>query len=122
MALPEMLQHVFGAIRPELGGALCIAGALLALIGTVGVLRFPDYYTRMHAAGVTDTSAVTLFVLGMALLSPHWLILIKLAVLWLLLFMTGPTASHAVANGAHTAKLQPLIGRQARGEQEEEDA
>ncbi|MEE9380684.1 MAG: monovalent cation/H(+) antiporter subunit G [Hyphomonadaceae bacterium] len=116
----ETLSQVFDTVRPGLGGALCIAGALMALIGTIGVLRFPDYYTRTHAAGVTDTAGATLLILGMLLLSPHWLILVKLFTVWLLLFMTGPTASHAVANAAYTAGIEPMTGKRARGETDED--
>ncbi|MEL6723506.1 MAG: monovalent cation/H(+) antiporter subunit G [Pseudomonadota bacterium] len=109
-----MIETVIGywdALRPALGSALLLVGAVLAVIGTVGVLRFPDFYTRLHAASVTDTSSATLALLGMALLSPSFAVVFKLAVVWLFLFLTGPTASHALANAAHKAGLQPLIGR-----------
>lgn len=98
-------------VRPMLGGALCLLGGVLAIIGSVGVLRFPDFYTRLHAASVTDTGAVTVMILGMALLSPHWLIVIKLIVVLVFMYLTGPTATHAIANAAHTAGVEPVIGR-----------
>ncbi len=114
------LSEYFEASRAYIGGAMCIAGAFLALIGTVGVLRFPDFYTRLHAASVTDTSAATTMIIGMALLSDHWLVLVKLAVIWLFLLITGPTSTHAVANAAHTAGLEPLIGPQNKSSDEEQ--
>lgn len=104
--------HVIMVVKPILGALLCLVGAALAVIGTVGVLRFPDFYTRLHAASVTDTGAATITLVGMALLAPTWLIVFKLAAIWLFLFLTGPTGSHALANAAHTAGLQPVIGRQ----------
>lgn len=107
----NLILEYWDAFRPALGSALLLAGAVLALIGTIGVLRFPDFYTRLHAASVTDTAAVTIAVIGMALLAPSLAVVFKLAVVWLFLFLTGPTSSHAVANAAHTAGLQPLIGR-----------
>ncbi len=119
MAWLDTLLQAFDMTRPYLGGGLCLVGALLVLTGTVGILRFPDFFTRMHAASITDTAGATVFLVGMALLSPHWLVLVKLFVIWLLLFITGPTASHIVANAAYTAGLQPLIGRQAREETDE---
>lgn len=106
----EILE-LWNAVRPALGSALLLVGAVLALIGTIGVLRFPDFYSRLHAASVTDTAAVTLAVIGMALLAPSLAVVFKLAVVWLFLFLTGPTSSHALANAAHTAGLQPMIGR-----------
>lgn len=107
----EMALEFWDAFRPALGSALLLIGALLAIVGTVGVLRFPDFYTRLHAASVTDTAAATLALVGMALLAPSFAVVFKLAVVWLFLFLTGPTSSHAIANAAHTAGLQPLIGR-----------
>lgn len=104
--------HIIMVVKPILGALLCLVGAALAVIGTVGVLRFPDFYTRLHAASVTDTGAATITLVGMALLAPTWLIVFKLAAIWLFLFLTGPTGSHALANAAHTAGLQPVIGRQ----------
>ena len=101
-------------IKPMLGAALCLVGAVLAIIGTIGVLRFPDFYTRLHAASITDTAAATIAIVGMMLLAPDWLIAFKLLAVWLFLFLTGPTAGHALANAAHTAGLEPLIGRQGR--------
>ena len=107
----DMVFEFWNAFRPALGSALLLIGAVLAVIGTVGVLRFPDFYTRLHAASVTDTAAATLALLGMALLAPSFAVVFKLAVVWLFLFLTGPTSSHAIANAAHVAGLQPLIGR-----------
>ena len=110
------LLDILNAIRAPLGSALLLTGAVLAVIGTIGVLRFPDLYTRLHAASVTDTAAVTLAVAGMVLLAPSLAVVIKLAVIWLFIFLTGPTSSHALANAAHTAGVEPLIGRHGRGE------
>ena len=113
------IYHLFDAIRPQLGGALCLLGGVLTVIGAIGVLRFPDFYTRLHAASVTDTGGAVLILLGMALLSPHWLVLVKLVAIGVFLFLTSPTASHAVANAAHTAGIEPIIGRLASDEAEE---
>ena len=107
----SLILEYFHAFRPALGSALLLVGAILAVIGTIGVLRFPDFYTRLHAASVTDTAAATLAILGMVLLAPSLAVVFKLAVVWLFLFLTGPTSSHAVANAAHTAGLQPMIGK-----------
>lgn len=108
--MTELLE-LWNGIRPALGSALMLVGAVLAVIGTIGVLRFPDFYSRLHAASVTDTAAATLALVGMGLLAPSSAVVFKLAVVWLFLFLTGPTSSHALANAAHTAGLQPLIGR-----------
>lgn len=98
-------------VRFPAGALLCLIGAGLCVVGTIGVMRFPDFYTRLHAASITDTSGATLVLLGMAFLAPHWLVITKLFAIFVFLFLTGPTASHALANAAHTAGVQPIIGR-----------
>ncbi|MEM0985926.1 MAG: monovalent cation/H(+) antiporter subunit G [Pseudomonadota bacterium] len=113
---------LWNGLRPVLGVALCALGVVLAIIGSAGVLRFPDFYTRLHAASVTDTSAATATLVGMALMAPNWLVLVKLVAIWVFLFITGPTASHAVANAAHTAGLQPWTRRDGTPDQAGEAA
>ena len=92
---------------------LLFGGAVLALAGGVGMLRFPDFYTRMHAAGVTDTlcSALVLF----ALMIHFGLTLASLKVLLILAFMlfTCPTASHALARTARNNGLKPWLASDA---------
>lgn len=118
----EDVLAVFHLLRPYVGASLCVLGGLLVIIGTVGVLRFPDFYTRLHASSVTDTSAMYALILGMALMAPSWLVVAKLGAIWVFLFLTSPTATHAIANAAHVAGLEPLIGREAaRGRAKPED-
>lgn len=105
-----MAGNFWDIVRFPLGGAACIAGALLCLIGTIGVLRFPDVYTRIHAASITDTSGAAMVLIGMALMAPNWMVLVKLFCIFVFLFLTSPTSSHALANAAHVAGLQPRIG------------
>jgi multicomponent Na+:H+ antiporter subunit G len=105
-----MLATGWEVIRFPLGAALCLAGALLCVIGTVGMLRFPDFYTRLHAASITDTSGATLLLLGMAMMAPDWMVVSKLVAIFVFIYLTSPASSHAAANAAHTAGLQPLIG------------
>ena len=112
MEILGWLADYFQLARPWLGGGLCLLGAVLAFIGTVGVMRFPDFYTRLHAASVTDTSAVTAMVLGMALLPETSVLnMAKLGAIWVFMFIAGPTAAHAVGNAAYTAGLQPRMGQ-----------
>ena len=121
--MTELLQQLamtWETVRYPLGGALCLLGALLCLVGTIGVLRFPDFYTRLHAASITDTSGATLVLLGMALIAPNIFVVLKLITIFIFMYLTSPAASHAVANAAHTAGLQPLIGRLGTRKEDEE--
>lgn len=115
------LVDLWGVIQYPLGGVLCLGGAILCIIGTIGALRFPDFYTRLHATSVTDTGGSSLLLLGMLVLAPSPAVAVKVFAVWALLFLTSPTSAHAVANAAHTAGLEPLIGDlSATNELEEE--
>lgn len=106
----ETLLSWFHAVREPVGGVLLLAGGLLAIVGAVGMLRFPDVYTRLHATSVTDTGAATLMIVGMILLSPTGWVALKLVFIWVFMFLANPTASHAIANAAYTAGVEPKIG------------
>jgi len=93
-----------------IGAALALAGAFLTVVGSLGVLRFPDFYTRMHAASITDTGAATLMLLGMVLMAGWSLLALKIMLVWAFLMLTSPTASHAVANAAYSSGLWPWVG------------
>lgn len=102
--------QAYGFIHAPLGQGLILTGALLTIVGAVGVLRFPDFYTRLHAASVTDTAGATLMLVGMALISPTGWVALKLLFIWLFLFLTSPASSHALANAAYTAGMEPRTG------------
>ena len=88
---------------------LIIAGALLGIVGGIGIHRFPDFYTRLHAAGITDTLCAALFLLGLALQAGLTLVSFKLFLIFAFFFFTSPTASHALAKAAMLGKLQPVL-------------
>lgn len=94
-------------ISDVLGWVFIISGSIFMLIGAIGALRFPDFWTRLHAVSVTDTGGVLLLTAGMVMQSPDWLIAVKLVFIGVFLFITGPTASHAVANAALVSGLMP---------------
>jgi multicomponent Na+:H+ antiporter subunit G len=91
-----------------LGGFLCVSGAL-------GLLRFPDFFTRMHAASVTDTLATALILIGLFLQTDAWLVQVKLVMILLFVLLTSPTASHALAKAALHAGLKPLLPSKETG-------
>ncbi|MCW8125952.1 monovalent cation/H(+) antiporter subunit G [Microbulbifer halophilus] len=102
-----------------LSGLALALGCFFMLSGAVGLLRFPDFYTRMHAAGVTDTLATFLIVGGLMLLAGWSLALLKLGLILLFIFFTSPTASHALARAAQHSELRlPEADRQREREAE----
>ena len=79
-----------------------LAGGFFLIAGGVGLIRFPDFYTRMHAAGMTDTLGAGLLLFGMVLQSGDALTAIKLIMIGFFIFFTSPTATYAIAHAAFT--------------------
>jgi multicomponent Na+:H+ antiporter subunit G len=85
---------------------LCLGGGFV-LIGGIGALRLPGFYTRLHAASLTDTMATILIFTGIMLQAGFSLAALKLLVIMVFLLLTGPTASYALANAALQSGLKP---------------
>ncbi|MBC9726332.1 monovalent cation/H(+) antiporter subunit G [Streptomyces sp. TRM68367] len=83
-----------------LSGVLLVAGALFMLSGAVGLLRFPDFYTRIHAVGVTDSVGAGLVLLGLLLRTTAWDTGVRLVIILLFMALTSPTATHILAHAA----------------------
>lgn len=92
-----------------LSWACLVAGGVFCMIGALGLVRMPDFYTRMHAASITETVGAGLMLLGMIMQAGFTLIAVKLIMIGLLLFFASPTATHALAKAARARGLQPLL-------------
>ncbi len=86
-----------------------VAGGVFCVIGAFGLVRMPDFYTRVHAASVTDTVGAGLLLLGMALQAGFSLVAVKLVMIGLLFLFANPTATHALVKAALARGLQPLL-------------
>ena len=102
-----------------------MAGVFFMLVGTLGVLRMPDVYTRLHAAGMTATMGAGFLILGMLFQtieaiahgeSSWWFILFRLVLIYLFLLFTSPIATHALARAGLAGGLKPWS---AEGDAEE---
>jgi multicomponent Na+:H+ antiporter subunit G len=87
-------------IIDALNVVLLAAGALFVLSGGVGLLRFPDFYTRIHAAGLTDSAGAGLILLGLLLQVGTWQTAVRLLIIMFFMILTGPTATHVLAQAA----------------------
>jgi len=94
-------------IADWLSAILLLGGGLVGILGSIGLLRFPDFYTRLHAAGMTDTLCALMIVLGLIIQSGLSQLSVKLALILLFLLFTAPTASHALARAALADGLEP---------------
>jgi multicomponent Na+:H+ antiporter subunit G len=92
-----------------LSGLLVLAGGFFALVTATEVLRMPDFFTRLHAAGIVDTLAVMLIVFGLVLRAGLSLTSIKLILILLFILFTTPTATHALAKAALHGGLRPAV-------------
>ena len=86
---------------------LLVAGGLFVFIGGVGALRMPNFYTRMHAASLTDSMGSILIIVGIMLQAGFSLATVKLLAILAFLLLTGPTATYALANAALLSGMKP---------------
>ena len=91
-----------------------LAGSCFVVIGGLGLLRLPDFYTRIHAAGVTDTLGAWLILIGLMFQSGLSWNTPKLALVLFFLVCTSPVSSHALAKAAWGRGLEPKLGADLR--------
>jgi multicomponent Na+:H+ antiporter subunit G len=99
-----------------LSWASIAAGLFFMLVGTLGVLRLPDVYTRLHAAGMTDTMGAGFLILGMLFQTVEgiahgqttwWFVLFRLVLIYAFLLFTSPIATHALARAGLAGGVEP---------------
>ena len=91
------------------GWLLLGAGGFFCIVGGVGLVRMPDFYTRMHAASVIETLGAGLILLGLMLQAGLTLVAVKLLMVGVLIFFASPTATHALARAAMVRGLMPRL-------------
>jgi multicomponent Na+:H+ antiporter subunit G len=90
-----------------LGAILILGGAAFFFAGTVGVLRFPDVFSRLHALTKGDNVGLGLTVVGLALHAESWSAIGKLLLVWVLVLLAGATASHIIARSTLRRGVKP---------------
>jgi len=95
------------SLMPILASIFIGLGVISILIGALGLIRLPDVYARIHAAGIIDTAGVAFFILGMICLSGWSLVTVKLILIGIFLFFTSPISGHAIARVAHLSGITP---------------
>jgi multicomponent Na+:H+ antiporter subunit G len=88
--------------------ACLLVGALMSVVGGIGILRLPDFYSRMHAVGITDTMGAGFVLVGLMFQAGLALALAKLIMILVFLLLTSPTSAHALAEAARGEGLEPL--------------
>lgn len=87
--------------------AFFLGGAFFLFVGSLGMLRLPDFWARLHAASIIDSAGVGLILAGMMLQTGFTLVTVKTLIIVGFLLITGPTATHAVANAAFVSGSRP---------------
>lgn len=90
-----------------LSWVLMLTGGIFMVISAIGMVRLPDFFTRLHGASIADTGGAALLLLGMILQAGFTLVTVKLILIGVFLFFTSPTASHVVAHAALLGGLSP---------------
>lgn len=105
-----------GVIVDGLSWALLLSGSFFVVVSAVGVLRMPDFFTRLHAAGIIDTLGVMLIVAGLMLQAGFTLASVKLFLIFVFVLFTTPTATHALAKAALHGGLRPSLVQREDGQ------
>ena len=90
-----------------LSGLLILLGLFLFASGTLGLLRLPDFYCRMHATGKCDTLGALLVLAGLAVYNGFNLVSLKIIFIIIFIFLANPTATHAIGRAALVNGVQP---------------
>lgn len=89
-----------------------LAGSFFAIVGAIGIVRLPEFFSRLHGGGITDTLGAALIIIGLFFQShEHGGILVigKLAMILFFLLVTSPTSCHALAKSALAQGLSPVL-------------
>ena len=85
-----------------------VTGLFFMLVGATGLLRMPDVYTRLHAAGMTDTMGAGFILLGLAVQAGIGLLMVRLLLVYAFLLFTSPIGTHALARAALVGGVEPV--------------
>ena len=96
------------ALVDGISWALLLGGCFFIVTGAVGLIRLPDVYCRMHASGITDTLGAGMFLGGLMVQAGLSMITVKLFLILVLILITSPTATYALANAAYGGGVKPV--------------
>lgn len=103
-----------GATLDVVSWILILIGGAFGVIGGIGIVRMPTFFTRIHAAGMAETICAPPILMAMMIQAGWSLVTFKLVLIMVFLFLTSPTASHALAKAALHGGVTPH-GQEAGG-------
>jgi multicomponent Na+:H+ antiporter subunit G len=104
-------------ILDTLSWIFLVGGSFFSIVGGVGIVRLPEFYSRMHGGGITDTLGAGMIVIGLVFQAPviiatpkdATLVIVKLLMILFFLAMTSPSSCHALAKSALSQGLEPEL-------------
>ncbi len=90
-------------------GVFLILGSFFSVVGGIGIVRLPEFFSRLHGGGITDTLGAALIVIGLLFQAGFSLVAIKLLMILFFLLITSPTSCHALAKSAMSQGLEPVL-------------
>lgn len=94
-------------IKMIIAGIFLGLGCFIILVAAIGVIRFPDFYTRLHPAGKGDTLGQSLVLLGLMIYEGFTMNSVKLLIIILFIYIVNPTATHFITRAAYLAGIKP---------------
>ena len=102
------MNEILDIVLPYLSDGLLLLGALLIVVGSIGLLRLPDALTQVHATGMIETLGAMLLILGLMVKAGLTLVSVKLGIIMFFLVFTAPAAGHALTRAKIPSDLDPL--------------
>lgn len=96
------------SMKETLALFLLFGGCAFYLAGTIGLLRFPDVYCRLHALAKADNTGLCLICAGLTILASDWQVAAILAMIWLIGLLASTVSAHLIARHAYLAGLKPV--------------
>ncbi|MDQ8202067.1 monovalent cation/H(+) antiporter subunit G [Pelagicoccus sp. SDUM812003] len=107
------------SIGEIIGYALILVGLLGMLVGSIGLVRLPDFFSRTHAASKVDTVGVIVALIGIAVFAGVTLDSAKVLLAGLFIMLTNPVAAHALGRAAWKRGLKPWQAEEGRDNKED---
>ncbi|MFV0296471.1 MAG: monovalent cation/H(+) antiporter subunit G [Hyphomicrobiaceae bacterium] len=114
MSIPYLTWLTWPLVLDVLSWVSIVTGGFFVVVGAIGLVRMPELFTRMHAASIIDTMGAGLLVFGMMMQAGLTLVTVKLFFILLLFFFTSPVITHALAQAAVQAGIDPELAEDRR--------
>lgn len=86
-----------------------ILGSFFSIVGGIGIVRFPEFFSRLHGGGITDTMGAGMLMIGLLFQAEAPLVAVKLMMILFFLLMTSPASCHALAKSAISQNVKPSL-------------